>query len=276
MAAYNYLDEAVRGRVKQAVKTALAEVGKFEPPVSFDDLFEHERIQASAFRPDHPNFRQLLDQIGAKAADSVRGCLFVPDKLVVVRDDGYQKRTNFVLAHEFGHWKLPWHQAVLYECSEFDLSAGARTQMEREANFFASEISFMGDIFTERLRASPLSHAHLSKLADQFEMSLEATIRRAVELEERPCVFVAMNVNENSEDEFLSIKYLVHSAAFERQYGAMNHRQSFSRNHVFARAVLHPGILHSGEVRRTSDNLRFSVEGWKNSYNAFALCMVKV
>ena len=111
--------------------------------------------------------------------------MFVPDKrVIIIRDDyDYRKRNNFTFAHEFAHWEIPSHRAILYKCSQFDLSLKARKQMEREANFFASELSFMGDKFTEYLFSSPVSMKSIMQLSDMFGMSIEATLIRAVELD---------------------------------------------------------------------------------------------
>ncbi|CAM2194597.1 protein of unknown function [Paraburkholderia kururiensis] len=275
---YGYIPLAVQTDIGNAVTQALQAVSCFEPPVSFDDLFAHEKLKASTFSVDNPNYVALLQQIGADAA-SVRGCLFVPDRLVFARDDGYEKRTNFVLGHELGHWLLPWHRDLLYQCSEFDLSTKARKQLEREANFFAAEISFMGKGFTDRLSADAFSLKNLSRLADLFNMSLESTVRRAVELETRPCAFLSMTTDDESEEAFLNIRYLVYSEPFMAKYGPISHTQTFPRNHVLAKVITDPLANYmnrfAGEVVMRKDNVALTVEGWKNRWNVFALLTPK-
>ncbi|WP_369065018.1 ImmA/IrrE family metallo-endopeptidase [Burkholderia gladioli] len=275
---YGYIPQNVQADVESLVAQALRDIACLEPPVSFADLFEHEKLKASTFSASSPDYVALVQQIGADA-DSVRGCLFVPDRLVFARDDGYAKRMNFVLAHELGHWLLPWHRDLLYACSEFDLSQAARSQLEREANFFASEVSFMGKVFSDRLAAGALSFKNLSKLADAFDMSLESTVRRAVELETRPCVFMSMKTNDASEEHFLTIRYIVYSVPYSAKYDAINHTQTFPRNHVLAKVITDQyasGSNHfSGEVVRREDKTTLLVEGWKNKWNVFALLTPK-
>src|SRR5450830_1392185 len=131
---HKYLTEQVQATIRTEAARALAFIDSIEPPISLKDLYLNDNLVTSTFKPDDPDYLELAERIGADAK-SLRGCLFVPDRHVIARDDGYKQRTNFVLAHEFGHWKLPWHQALLYQCTQFDLSTKASAQLEKEANF---------------------------------------------------------------------------------------------------------------------------------------------
>ena len=274
MSQYDYLGQAVRGQVQDQVKKVLQEIACIEPPLSLSDVLDYAKLKTQTFSRNDPNFLDLVKEIGADA-ESLRGCLFVPDKLIVARDDGYAKRMNFVLAHELGHYRLPWHQALLYKCTQFDLSVNARTQLEREANFFASELCFMGDEFTQRLEAGDISLKALSALSDQFNMSRESTLRRAVEISSKPCVFVIMTHNPISTDSFLTIRYITHSDPYTSTYGVINHDQTFTRNHLFAKVHTDPiaalNNYYEGEIHTRNDKLALRFEGWKNKWNTFAL-----
>jgi Zn-dependent peptidase ImmA (M78 family) len=151
----------------------------------------------------------------------LRGVLFVPEKKVYVIDDSsYVKRQNFIVAHEFGHWVIPHHRALLFECNQFDLSTSARVQIEREANFFASEFGFMGNVFFDYLHSSPWSVKHIRNLSDKFDFSVEATLRRAVEISEHPCAFRKMKIDEvGNGGSFLSTVYVVGYEKLEKEYG---------------------------------------------------------
>lgn len=276
MAKHSYLTQETQATIVEEAKKALAEIDLIEPPVPFAVLYESQQLSATKFSPDDPGYIELVGKIGADA-DSLRGCIFVPDRQVITRDDGYEARNNFVLAHEFGHWKLPWHQALLYQCTQFDLSAAANKQLEREANFFASELCFMGEQFTERLFGSELNIRHLIKLAGEFGMSKEATFRRAAELEHRPCMLLRMTrLKPGADDEVLKIDYIISSGSFEAQYGTIDHTQTFSKEHIIAQIVHDPLAAFSntfeGKIRMRRTGAMLKLEGWKNNWNVFALC----
>ena len=165
MSSYSYLDEAVRVRLTKLAGLSLKEVSLKEPPVNFDWLYENEKLSRTCLNKSDPIIGDLAKNLNLNVnkVEYLRGVLFVPDKRVIVISVNYDKRNNFTVAHEFGHWKIPSHQALLYKCTRFDLSPKARAQMEREANFFASELSFMGSLFLERLQSSPLSMGNIKE-----------------------------------------------------------------------------------------------------------------
>lgn len=274
MSGYSYLDENVKRRIKQIVRSGLAEVSLEEPPVRYPLLYDNEKLESSFVGENGKTLTELRATLGDDRATPFRGLLFVEDKRVIVVDAGYEPRNNFVLAHEFGHWKVPWHQAVLYKCTQFDLSAKARKQMEREANYFASELSFMGDLFDRHLRDYNLTMENIKLLSDLFNMSREATLRRAVELELRPCALLCLTVNRNEEDNYLRIKYVVHSDSFERECGQIKYGQTFSRRHSFSKIITDPvhEMLNRFKCEVDFGSRRLRAEVWKNDYNTFVLC----
>ena len=143
-----------------------------------------------------------------------------------------------------------------------------------------SELSFMGEIFTEYLFSSPLSMVQIKNLSDQFGLSIEATLRRAVELEIRPCSLLSLILHEDDPKNFLSIRYAVYSQNFERKIGKFDPSQTFSRNHQLAKIITEtmPSLINSheftcnlgkgkdGEVKH-----KLKTEVWKNDWNIFAL-----
>ncbi|HEM7854166.1 TPA: ImmA/IrrE family metallo-endopeptidase [Burkholderia multivorans] len=269
------MQETIRKQAERALKMVAA----IEPPAPLMDIYDIQKLKSSTFAPEAPEFLELTQQIGADA-QSLRGCLFVQDNLVITRDDGYPQRNNFVLAHELGHFQLPWHKALLYKCTQFDLSAKANKQLEREANFFASEICFMGEHFTDQLQDSALSIRTLVRLADRFNMSKEATFRRAVELERRPCLLIRFTANEQSDAEYLKIDYIIYSNSFTEQFGQIDHRQVFSKQHVLAQVLADPlaslSNYFEGEITMRDTKQQLRLESWKNRWNVFALCTPKV
>jgi Zn-dependent peptidase ImmA (M78 family) len=268
----------VRVRLTKLAEQTLKEVLLNEPPINFDLLYNNEKLSKTSFKKTNPIINELAKDLKISKVEYLRGVLFVPDKRVIVISDDYDKRNNLTFAHEFGHWKIPSHKELLYKCTQFDLSPKARAQMEREANFFASEISFMGNLFLELLQSSALSMGNIKELSDTFGMSIEATLRRAVELEIRPCALLSLNVHEEDEENFLSVRYPVYSQSFLKNIGIkFNPDQTFSRNHALAKIVTDsiPRFINSyqfvGRLGKDEGAVALKTEVWKNDWNIFAL-----
>lgn len=276
MSGYVYLDQGVKDQINKSVKGILNEMNFIEPPVNHGLLYTNEKLNKYSLKKDEGIFKDIEGKIGKIISDSIRGILLVEEKSVLIRDDGYEKRNNFVYAHEFGHWKLPWHKALLYKCSQFDLSPSARKQMEREANYFSSELCFMGSLFKNNLFSSTLSMQNIKNLSNLFNMSIEATLRRSAELENRPCALLSLKVNEEDPENLLSIRYVIHSDSFKEKVGEFDRKQTFSDKHALA-IILNKSeinilnkyefIMYFGDKR-----IELKTEVWKNDWNIFALC----
>lgn len=177
MSNHNYLNQEVKDAIAKVAANTLIELSIKDPPIDVVSIFDEESLNINFFDKEDPSFRQLALNIGVTKADLLRGILFVDRNLVLARNDGYERRTKWVLGHELGHWKLPWHIQILYKCTQFDLCHTARKQMEREANFYSGELLFLGDTFKEMLFYSQLSLDQIKSLANRFLMSKESTLR---------------------------------------------------------------------------------------------------
>lgn len=105
-------------------------------------------------------------------------------------------RQRFTIAHEFGHFLLPHHTQMNYQCNNKDISQGEKgstpeAEREWEANRFAAELMLPKQQFVKRLGkvASPCL-SHVQRLSNTFNMSVEATARRYLTLAGFPCCLV--------------------------------------------------------------------------------------
>jgi IrrE N-terminal-like domain len=104
-------------------------------------------------------------------------------------------RRRFTIAHEIGHFLLPFHDARA-QCAKVDLGIIRSTTDERrarevEANRFAAalllpERHFRADI---RRLGQPETD-HVIKLSTKYRTSKEATARRYTELSDDPCAII--------------------------------------------------------------------------------------
>jgi hypothetical protein len=85
------------------------------------------------------------------ALSKVLGLFEANDRLVLIDKDAPKPRRPFIKLHEAGHGTLP-HQskvyALIHDC-EKTLDADITDLFEREANVFASEALFQGEIFAK-------------------------------------------------------------------------------------------------------------------------------
>ncbi len=279
---YSYLDNNVKHSLDILAETCIEEISSGEPPINFEYLYENGKLKKTIVESSSLKKGGLIKELDKKKLEKVRGILLVQEKqvFVVENNEPYEKRINFVLGHEFAHWRIPSHKALLFQCTQFDLSYNARHQLEIEANYFASELGFMGNIFFQYLQSSALSFQHIKKLSDIFNMSIEATLRRSIEIEERPCALLSLSLNKKDEEKFLQTKYVVHSEKFSQDYGEFDRFQAFPRNHILSTIVTDPiaDILktHECEIHFGEKKVLLKAELWKNRWNIFVLVQPKL
>lgn len=105
-------------------------------------------------------------------------------------------RQRFTIAHEFGHFLLPHHTQMNYQCSNKDINQGGQgvtpeAEREWEANRFAAELMLPKQQFVKYLgKVAAPCLSHVQRLSDTFNMSVEATARRYLNLAGFQCCLV--------------------------------------------------------------------------------------
>jgi Zn-dependent peptidase ImmA (M78 family) len=128
------------------------------------------------------------------ALSKVLGLFEANDRLVVIDKDVPGPRIPFVKLHEAGHGTMP-HQSTVYalihDC-EKTLDPDITDLFEREANVFASEALFQGEIFAQEAHDKAFGIKTAMGLAKQFGGSNYATFRRYVTTNPRACCLVVL------------------------------------------------------------------------------------
>jgi Zn-dependent peptidase ImmA (M78 family) len=94
-------------------------------------------------------------------------------------------RQRFTIGHELGHFLLPWHRQIRFDCSSEDLSSKTKATWELEANTFSAELLMPHALLAHQLSPSAeFELAEVIRVRDAFGTSLESTIRRIVERSE--------------------------------------------------------------------------------------------
>lgn len=116
MSSFNDLNDIVKIKIKKIVVDILQEVSIIDPPVDYNLIYENDKLCKDFVNSKEIKSIDFLKNMQNINLIDFRGLLFIKEKQVLVIDDsGYEKRNNFVLVHEFGHWKIPSHKDLLYK-----------------------------------------------------------------------------------------------------------------------------------------------------------------
>jgi Zn-dependent peptidase ImmA (M78 family) len=144
--------------------------------------------------------------INALTTDGFEGMLIAnaekSEGVILVKQQPRRQRRRFTIGHELGHFLLPWHrkksgESQQFMCSQADMSVSTakasdlRLNWEVQANEFASELLMPTTLFKAKLNAGGEPDLkHLPDLSTTFDTSMEATVRRYVDLHDFPIAVV--------------------------------------------------------------------------------------
>ena len=188
----------VRWHADRLLREASAH-GRFPTPI--DDLMDAAKL---TIVDDEVLNENLLRQFARKAKagiatvksalSKVLGLFESHDRLVVIDKTTPKPRKPFIKLHEAGHGSLP-HQSKVYrlihDC-EKTLDAEITDLFEREANVFASEALFQGEVFAKEAQELDFGIKTPIALARKFGASNYATFRRFVTTNPCACCVVVL------------------------------------------------------------------------------------
>jgi len=175
------------------------------------------------------------------ALSKVLGLFECNDRLVVIDRNAPKPRVPFIKLHEAGHGSLP-HQAKVYQLihdCEKTLDAEITDLFEREANVFASEVLFQGDVFSKEAHGQNFGIKVPMKLARKFGASNYATFRRYVMTNPNACCVVVLEpcVNGKGRDFTSEVRRVVMSKSFQVVYDGQVLCAAVSLSHPLAPMV---------------------------------------
>jgi len=192
-------------------------------PVELADLASPEQLVAELLRqnPQMPVPIPVEDLARAAGIEEVKvlpseqfeGALICDDvkSRGVILYNGSRPRTRqrFTIAHELGHFLLPWQRRTSFECVSKDLNlTGADTDWEVQASRFAAELLLPQRLFEQELRKlGDPELINIVQLGDHFGTSIEYTARRYVEVGGFACAVVFSKDNQ--------VRYTVRGEFFE-------------------------------------------------------------
>ena len=110
-------------------------------------------------------------------------------RILINNGIGYETRKRFTLAHEFGHFYMPHHEAEIFRCLSRDIqSYRSNKTLESEANEFAAEL-LLPTAELEKLLMHPPTMKLVQEFSEAYGTSLTAT---AVKIAEITCERMAV------------------------------------------------------------------------------------
>lgn len=136
-----------------------------------------------------------IGDLEAQELNGFEGGLFwLPSRkvwaLLYQRHDNLPGRTNYTIAHEFGHYVLHRKQQRAFQCSQDStLGIGAKA-LEREADTFASYLLMPMDDFRTQVVNQRVTLDVLSACASRYGVSMTAAILKWVEFTDEPVAVI--------------------------------------------------------------------------------------
>ncbi len=180
-------------RPRELVDFLLEESGqKKRDSINPAQILEALSLQYLAF-----DFAAVLPTEATDSRKAPRALLCFRERVVATDTAMRDQRIRFSILHEIAHYILPTHQHALYLCDDTDLAGMTQLVLEKQANAFAADLLFMGDRFTLEANSHQICAPTVKTLAIKYEASFEATARRLVERNIRPCMLAVFH-RENS------------------------------------------------------------------------------
>lgn len=149
--------------------------------------------------------------------------LWLPDqRRIAIASDLPSPKQRWAQAHEITHSLLPWHETYSQGDQSRTLRLDCHSAIEAEANYGASRLLFMGEMFEPILAEHDLSFADLQRVAKQFGNSLAATHWRVVSCAPRCIVGCSSELPWTGEANAGAVRHMFMSPAFASQFGSLD------------------------------------------------------
>jgi hypothetical protein len=227
------------------------------------------------------NFPRDLPEAVTPEGERPRALLSFPERVIATDQELIETQARFSTFHDIGHYVLPEHVEAIVLCTDRDLSPFARGVREQQANAFAAEMMFHGARFSLEANSREVNARTVKELAEKYQASYEASARRLVEKNLRPCMLVVFERVADDQRIDISrpprwqVRYSVPSRTFAIRF--FNRVTGGLENDDVARiAVRGRDIADSvkSEVLLTlpdREQQAFQVEYFYNQYNIFCL-----
>lgn len=263
---------------EEILETLLAEAGAAgNLPTDENRLLSFLGLEQMTF--DFVHELDFLEGSG-KPAGEIRAAVHLAERVVATQTGMGDKRTRFCIFHEIAHCVLPEHNEKMFMDSDQTLSWWTKARLEREANQFAADLLFQGDLFTDRALSGAMSLKTAIDLAPEFGASFEATFRRYVETHVSPCALIVYDKIAGARENYIEeddyrFHYVITSTPFRKTYfsGLETSDDKCKASDIYgANASWRIGSIGERDLvvhGQGDEALRFETEVFNNGYKIF-------
>lgn len=159
------------------------------PPIDLDKILERLDIKI--------NYETLI---------SMEALLIISQGKKNIILDNYrarnEKREKFTIAHEIGHYLIPWHDN-LQQCDN-TVNFDSDDKIEQEANDFASELLVPEEYLLQDLEDKKLTLDLIKNLSEKYNVSLVVMARRILKYSEVEAIALIYYPNGNKYVQMIS------------------------------------------------------------------------
>jgi hypothetical protein len=256
-------------------------------PTPIDQLYEFSQIECFTFGAEEQRrwerLRESAQNLVRSMFQKLRGFGDLREKVVFVASDAPIARDRFVKGHELGHQLIPWHRVRReYMDDNHTLSPATRALFEREANFFAAEVLFQAELFSNRARDFTPNLDAVFTLAEAHQSSRQATLWRFAEVHDYPVaagIYYPNRTAAGSRDmsRWTLWPRQIASPAFERRFPEFVLPRTLDVQHPFVQATSRRSILQGDGLglQGLPPNTKCSWSSWWNNYALLVLLSLR-
>lgn len=234
-----------------------AALGRFPTPI--DDILEAAKLTVVDNEElDENLFQQFLSKAKSgiatikSALSKILGMFESNERLVFIDRNAPKPRIPFIKLHEAGHGRLP-HQCKMYKLvsdCEQTLDPYISDLFEREANVFASDVLFQGDVFSNEAHGQSFDMKTAIKLAKKYGASNYATFRRYVMTSPlASCLVVLEPCKYGLNGDFTAqVRRIVPSKLFEKIYNEKIFGSTVDASHALGSVVPRKRMCYPREI----------------------------
>lgn len=251
---------------EEILQYLLAETGQYrDHPTKADTIIEFLKLRLVSF-----DFAELDNQ----KLQNGRAILSYNQRAIAINSNISEHKINFSKFHEIAHYVLPNHVEKFYFCDNLGMSMLTKSKFEAEANSFAADLIYKGDIFSMESNSMRISFTSIMLLQQKYGSTIESTARRFVERSIYPCLFLVYEKGD-----LWKVRYCIFSRPFLEKY-LQSRKGSLSddNNEDVIRAELQQNEIIESECRISIKGDReeaFDCEYFNNGYNTLALIKEK-
>jgi len=209
-----------------------------------------------------------------RAASKIIGIFDRRTQIIYVDPHTHDSRKLFVTYHEVTHSILGWQHIDLTQEDDKTLRPDCEELFEAEANYGAADILFQCERFESEARDYEVSLESTFHLADRYNSSRHAALRRFVERSNRPCALLVLTPTQREYSDGQKSYYVVYcirSDSFIAEFGDELDLIFINPSHDIGK------VLNNGQDGEAvlSDSRGFqrrcAVQVFYNSYKTFAM-----